>query len=287
MGLMTRHKHETQPLTSGASATLQIPVFNRIQDVMLAFNGTEAQMRSELGLIRLTMNGTDIINATVAELLDFYEALGVKVAASSGIDGVLSLNLGRLLYNQAPVRDLFGWGSLGVTTIQVQVTAGTLSAISSVTAYSLRDVARNANGDPEQQPFGAHVRFIRYPQNFNATGEHTVDTLPRDINTAYLGVMMSDGASGTITYGKCSVNSQNVYEQTPNAINELANAQTKIAPVAGYYLYNFTDGGLNSRLPMKGVTDLRFVTNFSVAAGAAGYAALAITAVDFPAGVAV
>lgn len=284
--MFTRHKHETQPLTNGSTATLQIPVFNRIQDVILAFNGTEAQMRAELGLVRLTMNGTDIINCTVTELLDLFEAMGVKVASNTGIDGVLSLNVGRLLYDSSPIRDLFGWGSLGVTTIQVQVTAGTLAAISEVTAYSVRDVARNANGDPEAQPFGAHVRVIRYPQNFNSTGEHTVDTLPRDINTAYLAVMAGDGASGVISYGKCSVNAANVYEQTPNAVNEMANAETGIAPVAGYYLYNFTDGGLNSRLPMKGVTDLRFVTNFATAPGAGGYPMIAVTGVDYPANLA-
>lgn len=280
--LKTFHQHETKALTSSQTATLQIPVYGRIQDVILNFDGTEAQMRAELGLVRLSVNGTDIVRASVTELLDLYEFLGVKVGTNTGVDGALSLNLGRLIYENPTIRDQFGWGELGVTTIQVQVTAGTLVAISEVTAYSMRDTARDKDGNPKKEPFGAHIRYLQYPQSFNSTGDHTVDTLPRDLNTAYLAVLASDGATGTIASGKVSVNNVNVMEVTPAAVNNIGLSNRRCTAVSGYFGYLFADGGLNGRLPMDGVTDLRFVTNFSVAPGAAGYSMLALTAVDFP-----
>lgn len=281
-GLKTVHAHSTRPLTSGATETLQIPVYSRIQDVILRFDGNEAQIRAEVGLIRLSINGTDIISLTAAELYDLYEMLGVKVFDATGIAGAVSLNLAPLVYDNPTIRDQFGWGEVGVTNIQVSVTALTLANVSEVQAFSIRDTARDANGNPVKQPLGAHVRAIRYVQNFNAIAEHTVDTLPRDLNTAYLAVAVNDGASGVIADGRVSVNSVNVYERTPSNIARLAASRVGLAQIAGYFLYNFTDGGLNARLPMKGVTDLRFVTNFTTAPGAAGYTMLALTAVDFP-----
>lgn len=285
MGLKRLNAHNSRPLTSGGTETIQVPVYDRIQDVILRFDGTEAQIRSEIGTIRLAINGTDIINCTALELYDTYEALGVKVFDATGIDGALSLNLGRLIYDQPAVRDQFGWGEVGVTNIQVSITALTLSAISEVTAYTVRDTARNQQGAAVKEALGAHVRLIAYPQVYNAAGEHTADTLPRDLNTAYLMVMASDGASGTISAGRCKVNDLNIYDETPSDVNELHVASQGFAQVSGYYNYLFADGSLGARLPMNGVTDLRFATTFSVAPGAAGYRMLALTAVDFPAGI--
>jgi len=285
MTLKTISAHSTRPLSTGATETLQIPVYQRIQDVILSFDGTEAEIRAEIGLIRLSINGSDIINLTAAELYDLYEMLGVKVFNAGGTAGALSLNLAPLVYNNPAIRDQFGWGELGVTNIQVSVTALTLSAVSSVRAFTVRDTPRDATGKPVKQTLGAHVKAVRYQQNFNATGEHTVDTLPRDLGTAYLMVAASDGASGAITSGRCSVNSVNIYDDTPLAINGLYMSRSGYDQIGGYYVFNFVDGGLNSRLPMEGVTDLRFVQTFGTAPGAGGYAMLSVMAVDFPANI--
>jgi len=286
MTLKTVNAHSTRPLTTGATETLQIPVYGRIQDVILAFDGTEAQIRAEVGLIRLSINGSDLISLTAAELYDLYEMLGVKVFDATGFDGALSLNLAPLIYNNPAIRDQFGWGEIGVTNIQVAVTALTLSNVSSVRAFTIRDTPRDANGKPIKQALGARIKAVRYQQNFNATGEHTVDTLPRDLGTAYLLVAASDGASGAITSGRCSANSVNIYEETPIDVNALYLSRSGLDQIGGYFVYNFTDGGINSRLPMEGVTDLRFVQTFGTAAGAAGYPILTVMAVDFPTNIA-
>jgi len=281
MGIKSTNVHEQKALTSGQNATLQIPSYGKIQSLFLHFltsagaSVTEAQIRAEIGNIRLTLGGKDVVNSDAVTLLDLYEALGVNISESLGVDGVIELNVGRLFYTDPAVRDLFGWGTADVSTIQVQVTAGTLSAIASVQAYTSRE-AVNEN-------LGAHSRFIDYPQSFNATGDHTVDTLPRDLDSAYLMVMANDGASGTITDGESKVNSVNVHEKTPLNINKAFASNSKVVQPAGYFCYTFLDGSLTGRLPMVGVTDLRFKTTFSVAPGAGGYKMSALTIVGLPA----
>lgn len=275
MGIKTTQLHETKPLTSGQQVTLQVPVYGTIHNMMLRFTNaagavsTEAQIRAEIGNIRLTFNGKDVVNTTAARLYDMYEALGNNVYNNLGSNGNIELNLGRLIFTDPVARDALGFGTADITTIQVTVTAGTLTNIQAVQAITARDnVAR---------VLGAYAKYIDYPQSFNATGDHTVDTLPRDPDSAYIGVLTSNGASGTITFGEVRVNNVTIQERQPRDTNELVLSSNRFAQPTGYYAYIFNDGSQGAILPMSGVTDLRFITTFSVAPGAAGYVKSALT----------
>ena len=270
MGLYQSQIHEQKPLTSSQIVTLQIPVGGKIQSLALVFYTaggvpvTEAQIRAEIGIIRLTLNGRDVVNAPVVQILDLYESLGsARVGTPAAIAGVVELNVGRLIFVDPVLRDLVGFGTGDVSTIQVQVTAGTLFAIASVKAVSQRT--------PSPENLGTYCKFINYPQSFNSTGDHTVDTLPRDTNSAYLLTMIDDGASGTITFGECRMNGQTITERQDSAISSLFASNKGFAQPAGYFCHWFNDGSAAGQLPMRGVTDLRFITTFSVAPGAAGY----------------
>jgi hypothetical protein len=269
--LQYQQLHETKGLTSSQQATLQVPAGGKIQSLLLDFDGTEAQIRAEIGNIRLAVNGRDVINASATQLLDMYEALGVKVGDAAGIDGCLELNVGRLVYNNPALRDLVGYGTADVANIQVQVTAGTLSGISQVQAISFRTAA--------VENFGAHCEFISYPQSFNSTGDHTVDTLPRDLNSSYLALMINDGASGTITHNEIRVNGNTIRERLPSDANAWNNSNLGYDTPAGYFPAFLTDGTIDTRLPMDRVTDFRSITTFSVAPGAGGYSIGALTLV--------
>lgn len=281
MGLYQSQVHEQKSLASSQVATLQIPVGSKIQSLGLIFytSGgvpvTEAQIRAEISLIRLTINGRDVVNAPPAQILDLYEALGPsRVGVNTAVAGVIELNIGRLVFVDPAVRDLVGFGTADVASIQVQVTAGTLSAIASVKALSQRS--------PVAENLGTYCKFVNYPQSFNSTGEHTVDTLPRDSNSAYLLTMIDDGASGTITYSECRLNGMNITEKQDSAISALFASNKGFTQPSGYFCHWFNDGSLMGQLPMKGATDLRFITTFSVAPGAAGYNITPLTLV-FPA----
>lgn len=281
MAFLQHSAHEQKSLTSSQTASLQIPVWGKIHELILRFataadaDATEAAIRSEIGNIRLSINGKDVVNASAAKIYDLYEVLGIDVGANTGIGGAIELNIGRLLFIDPMARDLFGFGTLDVANIQVQVTAGTLSTIASVQAFTGRE-AGNFN-------LGAYCKFLNYVQSFNAASDHTVDTLPRDVSTSYLMLLADSGASGTITKGECRVNNQSIMDSKfPKNVNAVALSNVGLQQPAGYFVYNFTDRGLAGRLPMAGVTDLRFVTTFSVAPGAAGYNMSALSVENLP-----
>mgnify|MGYP003393658577 CR=1 FL=1 len=275
MSLYQTQCHETKTLTTSAITTLQVPTGQKLQSVALAFFTsagalvTEAQIRAEIGNIRLAINGKDIVNASVVRLLDIYEMLSTRVGRPAGVPGMVELNLGRLLFVDPVARDFVGFGTSDVSSIQVQVTAGTLSAIASCQVITQRS--------PVNEPLGNYVRTINYAQSYNGTGVHTADTLPRDLDSSYLMIMANTGASGVITTGEVRVNGVTVTEQLPLGANILFNANKGFEQVTGYYMHIFTDGLVSSRLPMPGVTDLRVLTGFSTDPGAAGYDLTAMT----------
>lgn len=279
--LKYRIAHESKPLTSSTSATLQIPAYGKIHALALNFTTgagaavTEAAIRSEIANIRLTINGVDHVNCTPAQILDLYEHLSVNVASPAAVAGAVELNVGRLIYTDPATRDLFGFGTANVESIQIEVRAGTLSTIANVQAHSERSTAK--------ENLGVRCRYLNYVRNFNATGDDTFDTLPRDPEASYLTLMVSNGASGTITNGQVKVDNVTIKDPAPQAVNNLFNSNNRYAAVAGYYHYDFIDGSVNSRLPMLGVNDFRITSTFSVAAGAAGYNITALSVVNLPA----
>lgn len=278
MALKNTQNHETKALTSSQQTTIQVPTGGKIQSLILFFAdssgvaATEAEIRAEIGNIRLTMNGKDKVNASAVRLLDLYEALGNNVFNAAAIPaGAMELNIGRLVYNSPEARDLFGLGTADIANIQIQVTAGTLSNIASVQAITART--------PVNENLGAHCQFIDYPQNFNATGDHTVDTLPRNTDSSYLALLVNDGASGVITNSEIRVNNYTIRERLNINVNAVLLSEAKLAQTSGYFIHGFADGSIDGRLPMVGVTDLRCITTFTTAPGAGGYSIGALTLV--------
>lgn len=267
--------HDTKPLVTNQQTTIQVPVYGTIQSLVLRFTESSgapaavADIRSEITNIRLTFNGREVVNVTPARLFDFYAHLANHVAVPAGNVGNLELCIGRLLYDTPEVRDAFGWGTENIQTIQVQITSGTLVNVANAQVISARTA--------EQRVLGSHFRFIDFPQSFNATGDHTVDTLPRDPDSAYALVMTDDGTAGTITFGECKVNNNTVFDRIPRDTITQFLSNNRYAHTAGYYIYSFSDGAGGTLLPMSGVTDLRFKTTFSVAPGAGGYTMAALT----------
>lgn len=282
MGMFNSQNHEQKTLSTGAIATLSIPAGGKITSLALAFfTGagaivTEAQVRAEISTIRLTLNGQDVVNASPAQIYDLYEALGVRVESPAGLAGVVELNIGRLIFVDPILRDVFGYGTADVSSIQVAVTAGTLSAIATVQAVTERL--------PVNEKLGTYCKYINYAVSFNSTGDNTVDTLPRDLNSAYIALLIDSGASGVMTHSEVRVNSQTIREKLNIGVNDLFNSNKGFAQPSGYFAHMFADGTLAGQLPMRGVTDLRFVQTFTTAPGAGGYKIGALTAINMPTG---
>lgn len=278
MTLKTTNRHEQRSVSSNSVTTLQVPIGGKLHSIMLRFSTsadadvTEAAIRAEIGIIRLTVNGKDLVNASATKILDLYEALGRQVSENTGVASVLELNVGRLVYTDPDARELFGLGTADVQSIQVSVTGGTLSTIANVQCFTTRTA--------ENQKLGAYMKFINYPVNFNSTGDHTMDTLPRDADSAYLAVLADAGASGTMTHGEVRTGTVTLKERVPAAVNKLAISNDRLVTPSGYFVYAFMDTSLFTRLQMAGINDLRFIQTFSVAPGAAGYNLSALTVVN-------
>lgn len=279
--LKTHQTHEQKVMSSNGIATLNIPRGGKLHSIALRFttaagaDATEAQIRAEIGQVRLTLNGKDLVNAPIGKILDLYEALGQNVNDASAIAGVVELNLGKLIYTDPAVRDLFGLGTADVTSIQISVTAGTLSQIANVQAFTSREA--------KEENLGMYFKFINYAVSFNAATDHTLDTLPRDPDSSYVAVLCDMGASGVLATGEVRVNGVTFKERIPRSINALSLSNDRMAQPSGYYVYAFTDGNLKSRLPMVGVNDLRLINGFTTAPGASGYNASVLTVVNLPA----
>lgn len=276
-----RMKHETRALSSNATATIQIPSYGKIFSLALHFmtsagaTVTEAAIRSEIANLRLAINGVDHVNCTPAELLDLYEHLGPNVGVNGAVAGAVELNVGRLVYTDPVAREIFGFGTQNVESIQVEVRAGTLSTIALVEAHTERNNA--------SETLGMRMRYLSYTRPYNAVGEDTFDTLPTDPDSSYLTLMVSAGASGAISQGSVKVNNLTLKDPAAPAVNNLMSSNNRLVPVPGYYHYDFMDGLVSSRLPLADVKDLRIQTTFSTAPGAAGYRVAALSVVNLPA----
>lgn len=288
MVMKTVAVHQQLANTTSQTTTLQIPTGGKIHDIFLRFTtsagaiSTEAQIRADItGNIRLSFGGIDMVNVPMARLLDIYKIMGSRVGkASTLVAGVLNLNLARIFYDDPKAKDLFGIGTAGVTNIQVQIGCGTIANANNVQTFTTRTA--------ENEAMGTYGKLIDYPRNFNATGDDTVDTLPRNINSAYLALFVNAGASGVITTNEVRVNGQIIREKTPKEVNSLMNSNYGFnsdgADSAGEGVYMpviFAHGALDAYLPMKNVTDLRFVTNFSTAPGSGGYYLTPLTLENF------
>lgn len=272
-------QHDTKAVTNGAVLTFTIPSFEVIDDIILEFTNsgaaaTKSNILTSIGKIALAINGEQVINCPITLLYNLYASLGQEV--SQNINNVIGLNIARYLFKDPVTEDFFAYGCANVQTIQLQVYCS--ASVKSVTDLSVSTIRRNF-----QSNLNSFIKVINYPQSMNSSGISSVDTLPRDSNEAYLSIMATAGAGGTITTGECVVNGNNIFDPMSQAENDYIVSARGLAPVAGVFNYSFSDGSIKSILPMQGVTELRLKTTFSAAPTSGSYDLLAVSIRNVPA----
>lgn len=273
--------HENKSLVSGSILTFNVPSFDTIDDIFLRFSNsgtaaTKANVIASIGKIAVNINGEQVINTTAERLYDFYSFLGNEVYQTRRPANVLSLNLARLIFLTPENEDYFSWGCSNINTIQVQVYCA--NTVTGVTDCELSTERR-----PYTSELGAYIKLISYPQAMTSAGISTVDTLPRDSNEAYLCVMAASGTDGVIKTGEVVLNGVSIYDPITQALNDLIVCNRNFGPVSGYFNYLFADRSIKGILPMQGVTELRFKTEFSTAPTAGVYDLLACSIKNVPA----
>jgi hypothetical protein len=282
----TSQKHETKALTSSQQATAQIPAGGKILSLIAHFmtsagaSVTEAQIRSEIANIRLAIGGKDIVNTTPTIILDTYEMLQNRVGVPAAVAGTVELNLARLAFLDPAVRDGLGFGTFDQNSIQLQVTAGTLSAIASFEVHTTRI--------PSTENLGAYGTLLNFPRSFNSTGQDSMDTIPKNQSTTVVAFLVQTGASGVIVDSEVRISNaqfgtQTLRERVPLNVNKQELSNDGYAQPSGYFIHMMTDSNLAKRLPLAGATDLRVTTNFSTAPGAGGYGVAVLAIENLPA----
>ena len=272
--------HETKPVSAGAVITTTIPSFDTIDDILLTFTNsgaaaTQANIISSIGKVALAINGEQVINCNISQLFDLFGFLGTHVV--TGTVNVISLNIGRLMMDLVQNKDYFAWGCDDIQTIQVQVyCGGTITGVTDVQFATERRAFKSK--------LGSYIKVINYPQNMASTGYSTVDTLPRDTNDGYLAVLAYNGG-GVIATGECTMNGENIIDEQSLATAGYIAKTRKFnsAFPSGGFQYLFSDGSARGILPMNGVTDLRFKTQFTTAPTGGVYDMLAVSVKNMPA----
>lgn len=271
--------HESKTVTGGAILTFNIPSYATIDDIMLNFTNsgaaaTNAAIKAAIGKVALNINGEQVINTTITRLFDLFDFLGTEVNQYATKPNVISLNISRLFFKNPQYEKAFAIGCANVQTIQLQVYCN--ATVTGVTDVEVSTSRRNFVSNTI-----SFCKVISYPQTMASTGISTVDTLPRDSNDGYLAVLANNGG-GAIASGECVLNGNTIIDPiSANLSNYIASARG-YAPVSGYFPYLFTDGSASGVIPMKGVTELRFKTNFSTAPTAGVYDLVAITIKNLP-----
>lgn len=271
--------HETKPVSSGAVITTTIPSYDTIDDIILKFTNsgtpsTKSDILKAIGKVALSINGDQVINCNLSQLYDVFETLGNRVQEKA-LENTVSLNLGRLMMLLNANKDFFSWGCANITTIQVQVYCN--STTDNVTDVQFVTERRNFISR-----LSSYIKVINYPQNQNSIGYSTVDTLPRDANDSYLAVL-ADNGGGVIATGECTRNGANIIDEVSPEIMEYISQSRGFKQVSGYFNYLFSDGSARGALPMNGVTDLRFKTQFSSEPTGGTYNLLAVSIKNTPA----
>lgn len=272
-----RNFEESKPVSAGAMTPFNVNCYNIIDDLVLEFtkSGTPATLtncKSSISRIVILLNGINILDVSLSQLVDLYGYLGTKVTGT--LVNAFCLNIGRLLYDAGIMQEEFAWrcGRSGntnpsqkISSLVVQVYAATtVTGITDVQLYSLR---RNIEADWND----SYIQFNNNVQSFSATGQSQVNTLPKNANDLFLLAIAYNGG-GVISEGETLVNNVNVSRAISAAVNTVINNQAGFGTISGAYVHSYINGFANAGLLVRDVTsELSVRTTFTTAPTAGKY----------------
>lgn len=267
-----RNFEESKPVTSGAMTPFNVNCYDTIRDLILEFTNsgaaaTLANCLSSIDRVVVLINGTNAIDAKLSEIVDLYTYLGTRIQQSTLVN-VFGLNIGRLLYKAGIVSEEFDWrcGKSGetdpnkkISSLVVQVYAGTVTGITDVNLYSVR---KNVEADWND----SYIQFNNNVQSFSSVGQSQVNTLPKNANDLFLACIAYPGTSGVISQGETLVNNVNVARAITMGTNNAINMLDGFGVISGAFVHQYCDGSANSGLLVRDVTsELSVRTTFTTA----------------------
>lgn len=268
-----RNFEETKQVQASSMIPFNVNSYNVIRDLLLEFTNsgsasTLSDIQTAVSRIVVLINGINVVDVKLNELIDLYTFLGTRIQQSTLVN-VFSLNIGRLLYSAGILREQFDWrcGKSGetdpnkkISSLVVQIyTTGTTTGVTDVNLYSVR---KNVEADWDD----TYVQFNNNVQSFSSVGQSQVNTLPKNADDLFLACIAYPGTSGVIDSGETLVNNVNVARNISMAVNNSINMQDGYGVISGAFVHNYCDGNGNSGLLVRDVTsELSVRTTFSTA----------------------
>ncbi|MFA5101122.1 MAG: major capsid protein P2 [Candidatus Omnitrophota bacterium] len=255
----TRKMANVVGIAAGALATGVLPCEGTYYKIFLraltaaGVGLTSAQILADIGQIRVTVNGEDVVRCQVDHLL-MLQKYYWDAEYSTFINGIIPIYFERPRLATDSERSVYALGMQDVKsfTIEVQIDGVAQLATLEVFAYQT----------PEARLLGQHVRILRFPQVFTTTGEQELLTMPylNDATKGYIALHVHQGTgAGVVQDLSIKVGGNAIYDRVPAGLAQMEQAQAGRTLQTGYYhadlgiCNDFRDGFL----PMGGVKDFR------------------------------
>lgn len=281
--------HDKKVIEANGIVNFNIPAYGIIDNIMLEFwNGdkiaTRADAMKAIGQTELTVEQTRLIDVNLSDIDELRSSMGVKVQSASAA-GIFELCIQKYCFDLVEVQKYFSIGTAiipsggaNVIGAGIQLALHVNADITGVSHVKLYTVRRA--GDKLFNS-SAYLKFLQHPQNFDGTGEHKVQTLPRNQTDAYLGIII-DAKDGVIAGGEISVDSEKMIHKIGTKTNKYLQNLREFEQLDGQLLHMFADGSIAAGIPMAGVTDLDVTTEFSTAPASKNYRILSLTMGNYP-----
>lgn len=202
---------------------------------------TEAEMKAQIGQIRVKVAGKVVYDLTATQILDLYHYFNDhQGTAAFTFSGQLPLIFTPMMLPLTNETQMYAIGMLSdrdrskrnTFTIEVNMTAGpiTVDACEVQLEYD----------DELSDTIGYHIRWIPYGTTWGAASRQILDKIALESNAlAVLGYHVHHTV-GTLTRFDLNVNDREVISDTPLALNNLLLHRAGRTPVAAYESIDFS-----------------------------------------------
>ncbi len=221
---------------------------------------TAAQLNADIGDIVVRVKGEAKIEASCTELLMIQKYLGDANVAGN-ISGIVPIFLTPRDLATYQERRALAWGTADIDSITIEIKIVGVAQLASLELFEY--------ASDEQEVLGTHLTIRRFPHSFASTGVQEISDLVSNVpDMAYRTIFLQKNTAD-ITNVSCKVNNALVYDQVPEALNNVLNEDGNRKAQSGYYAIDFSRiRDLAGMLPMKGITDFRVTPTWATNAPA-------------------
>lgn len=249
--------------STGARLTVPMPLYGTVYGIMLRgltsvpAEVTQTTLGSELSRIKVTIDGTSIVDCTVANMVKLN---AYYFGAGATANNVLYIPFAREMFTNYGESSVFALGMANVKSAQVEILCGTISTIASLEMSAIVTA--------EVRSWGQHYRILEYGYGFASASRQSLSTLPIYNGSPKVGVAAIHAITTATNVKDINliVNQANFYNQTPKTVVESAAIKAWRAPQTTMFSLDFATQNTHlGFLSFAGINDFRVEYNWGTA----------------------